>query len=194
MKLFFHFLLLASMLFLVACTTNSFSAPFEQNGSNSRPTSITGSDSSTNSVRLPSSNTPTEPLSSQDEAVQPTQADETITIQLAELIDKQGSVTVVVEALDLVAEQETINFEVSLDTHSVDLSMDLASLARLTTDTGQNVQAIAWDAQRGGHHVSGILKFPAIIDGKPVLDGSSRLTLTISNVDAPERVFAWDLK
>ncbi len=45
----------------------------------------------------------------------------------------------------------------------------------------------------GGHHVSGTLSFPASVEGKPVLDGATKLTLTIKSVDAPERVFIWDL-
>ena len=85
-------------------------------------------------------------------------------------------------------------FEVSLNTHSVDLSMDLAALATLAADTGLTVQADAWDAPRGGHHVSGTLSFPSSVDGKEILDGAAKLTLTIKDVDVPERTFAWDLR
>jgi hypothetical protein len=72
--------------------------------------------------------------------------------------------------------------------------MDLATLATLTTDTGVSVQATKWDATPGGHHVSGKLIFPATSDGKSILDGVTKLTLTIVNVDAASRVFEWDLK
>lgn len=81
-----------------------------------------------------------------------------------------------------------------MDTHSVDLSMDLATLSTLTTDTGFTVQAALWDAPRGGHHVRGKLVFPAVQDGKPILEGAGKLTLTITNVDAPSRIFEWDLE
>jgi hypothetical protein len=81
-----------------------------------------------------------------------------------------------------------------MDTHSIDLSMDLAALATLTTDNGQSVQATVWDAPLGGHHVSGTLSFPASVEGKAILDGASRPTLIIKDVDASERVFTWDLK
>ena len=71
--------------------------------------------------------------------------------------------------------------------------MDLAALATLATDRGKTVQASQWDAPSGGHHVSGKLIFPATVDGQPLLEGAQKLTLTIKNLDAPERVFSWDL-
>jgi len=125
---------------------------------------------------------------------QPPQAAAPTAQQLPELIDSQGAVTVIVKPLDLADQDQQLKFEVALETHSVDLSMDLAALATLTTDTGLTVQAILWDAPRGGHHVSGTLSFPSSVEGKGILDGASKLTLLIKGVDAPERAFAWDLK
>jgi hypothetical protein len=108
--------------------------------------------------------------------------------------DSQGAVTVEVKPENLSNPGETIVFEISMSTHSIDLSMDMATLATLTTDDGRTVQASLWDAPRGGHHVEGKLSFPASVDGKPILDGATKLTLTIKDVDAPERLFAWDLR
>jgi hypothetical protein len=56
------------------------------------------------------------------------------------------------------------------------------------------VESTLWDAPLGGHHVEGKLIFPATKDGKPILEGATKLTLTIINVDAPTRIFEWDLK
>lgn len=108
--------------------------------------------------------------------------------------DPQGAVTVEVTPLNLDNPSEQLEFDVVMDTHSVDLNMDLATLATLTTDTGITVQATLWDAPRGGHHVTGKLIFPATNDGMAILDGASKLTLTIVNVDAPSRAFEWDLR
>ena len=110
--------------------------------------------------------------------------------------DGQGMVTVEVTPLNLsnAADSVTLDFDVAMNTHSVDLSMDLAQLATLTTDAGVTVQATKWEATPGGHHVSGKLIFPATKDGKGVVEGASKLTLTIVNVDAPSRVFEWQLK
>jgi hypothetical protein len=109
-------------------------------------------------------------------------------------IDEQGAVVVEVSPLNLGTPADTLDFSVTMNTHSVDLSMDLATLSTLITDTGVSVQATLWDAPRGGHHVEGRLIFPATKDGKSVLEGATKLTLTVRNVDAPSRVFEWELK
>ena len=107
--------------------------------------------------------------------------------------DQQGAVVVEVTPLNLDQPGQTLDFQVSLNTHSVDLSMDLATLATLATDTGLQVEAISWDGPRGGHHVSGTLSFPATADGKPLLEGTSQLTLTISSVDTEARILTWSI-
>jgi hypothetical protein len=108
--------------------------------------------------------------------------------------DQQGSVSLEVTPLNLSAPADQLEFDVAMSTHSVELSMDLATRSTLTTDTGITVQATLWDAPRGGHHVEGKLIFPSTQDGKSILDGAGKLTLTITDVDAPSRVFEWDLK
>ena len=62
--------------------------------------------------------------------------------------DTQGAVTVNVTPLNLDKPSDQLEFDVALETHSVDLSMDLATLATLTTNTGITVQATKWDAPR----------------------------------------------
>lgn len=106
--------------------------------------------------------------------------------------DSQGAVWVTVTPLNLNNPGDALVFDVALNTHSVDLSMDLATLSTLTTDTGLSVQAITWDAPRGGHHVQGRLYFPVSVNGTPLLDGARKVTLVVTNVDAPERVFVWE--
>jgi hypothetical protein len=108
--------------------------------------------------------------------------------------DEQGAVVFTVTPLNLDAPADPLEFDVAMNTHSVDLSMDLATLSTLSTDTGLTVQATKWDATPGGHHVSGKLIFPGSADGKSILEGTSKLTLTIVNVDAASRVFEWELK
>lgn len=108
-------------------------------------------------------------------------------------VDEQGFIEVAVTPLNLNAPDETLNFSVGLNTHSVDLSIDLAPLATLEADNGLGVQAILWDAPRGGHHVSGVLSFPSVYEDASLLEGASHLTLKIRDVDAPERSFTWNL-
>ena len=105
--------------------------------------------------------------------------------------DAQGAITVVIVPLDLDQPGETIDFDVSMDTHSVDLSMDLTTLATLSTDTGLSVNGLLWTGGRGGHHVQGTLSFPSSENNLDLLDGASELTLVIRDLDAPERIFSW---
>jgi hypothetical protein len=80
-----------------------------------------------------------------------------------------------------------------MDTHSVDLSMDLAELSTLQTDLGVSVAALDWTGG-SGHHVVGVLRFPAASStGPAVLEGAGLLILTIREVDAPSRVFQWEV-
>ncbi len=108
-------------------------------------------------------------------------------------LDNQGAVSVEIRPLNLNNPGATLDFAVALNTHSVDLSMDLSQMAVLTTDTGAQVQATRWDAPRGGHHVRGTLHFPAAVDGLPVIQPDThRITITIQNLDVPERTFVWE--
>lgn len=109
-------------------------------------------------------------------------------------MDEQGAIVFEITPLNLGTPADTLEFEVAMNTHSVDLSMDLAALSTLSTNTGLTIQAVKWDATPGGHHVSGTLIFPAAQDGKSILEGAGKLALTIVDVDAASRVFEWDLK
>ena len=109
-------------------------------------------------------------------------------------IDEQGAIVFEITPLNLGSPTDTFQFDVKMNTHSIDLSMDLATLATLNTDTGVSVGSTLWDAPRGGHHVEGKLIFPATQAGRPLLESATKLTLTIINVDAPTRIFEWALK
>lgn len=109
------------------------------------------------------------------------------------MVDEQGNVSVEVTPINLNQADTSLDFEVVMNTHSVDLGMDLASLATLEVDNGRSVSATLWDATPGGHHVSGTLSFPVTADEALLLDNATRLTMTIRDVDAPERVFTWDV-
>jgi hypothetical protein len=110
------------------------------------------------------------------------------------LTDTQEAVEVAVSQINLNGPGETLDFSISMSTHSVNLDMDLVKNAFLTTDSGLTILPIQWDAPAGGHHISGTLSFAPVLGDTVVLEGTTRLTLTIRNVDAPERVFTWELQ
>ena len=108
--------------------------------------------------------------------------------------DSQGSVEFVVTPLNLSQPGATLDFDVSMNTHSVNLAWDLAAQSELTTDTGREVKGQKWPVS-GGHHVDGTLTFPSqTTDGTPLLAGAKKLTLTIQDAGAPERIFEWDFQ
>ena len=108
--------------------------------------------------------------------------------------DNQGAIIFEVTPPNFTSSADALVFDIVLTTHSIELSMDLATVATLTTDTGVSVPATLWDAPRGGHHVEGKLIFPAIVDGNRLVEDAGKITLTIVGVDAPSRVFEWEPK
>lgn len=81
----------------------------------------------------------------------------------------------------------TLDFEIVLDTHSVELDDDLITIATLSNTTGEKVQPAKWDGPAGGgHHREGTLSFPQLKNRGQVL------TLTLRGIaDIPERTFIW---
>lgn len=80
-----------------------------------------------------------------------------------------------------------VNFEITLETHSVDLSEDLVQVSTLTDAEGNEYRPVSWEGSpTGGHHREGILRFPASTTGSgPVI-----LKMMVGGV---ERVFRWQL-
>ncbi len=98
-----------------------------------------------------------------------------------------GAVTFVVTPRNLDASSGTLDFYVSMNTHSVDLGFDLAKMSVLKTDTGAEIAPSAYQGG-SGHHVRGLLSFPAA----PAA-GARTLTLVISNAaGVAERTFTWE--
>lgn len=110
--------------------------------------------------------------------------------QLAAQKNTAGGVTIAVTPAKLVAGAKTWDFSIVLDTHTQDLSDDLAGSAVLVDDRGNEFKALAWDgAAPGGHHRSGVLKFNAI-EPRP-----QALELRISRPgEAKPRTFRWRLE
>lgn len=82
-----------------------------------------------------------------------------------------------------------VKFEISMNTHSVDLSQDLLAVSTLTDDRGREYRPAGWDGSPpGGHHRSGVLVFSELAEG------ATSITLVIRDVaDVPQRVFNWQL-
>jgi hypothetical protein len=105
----------------------------------------------------------------------------------AQTSDK-NSVRVDVKPIQLAAGQKVI-FQVSLNTHSVDLAYDMEKACILQDNDGKVYQVSTWKGSSpGGHHRRGTLEFPEL-EGKP-----RSIKLIMKGVaDVPERSFEWNL-
>jgi F420-0:gamma-glutamyl ligase len=110
--------------------------------------------------------------------------------QLAPQKSSQGGVSVAVTPMELAADAELWSFKVVLDTHSQDLSDDLAASAVLLDGQGRESRPIAWEgAAPGGHHREGVLKFNTF---RPTPE---TVELRIARPGEPSaRAFRWQLK
>ncbi len=101
-----------------------------------------------------------------------------------------GEVTVVV---DWAGPSAGTVFDVTLDTHSVDLDpLDLAD-AVLRNDRGETLKPRPWAAPKGGHHRQGTLAFEG--DADRFLADARWVELVVKGVgELPERSLRWELR
>ncbi len=104
--------------------------------------------------------------------------------------NSEGGVTVGVTPLNLSPDSAAWDFEISLSTHSIDLSQDLMVVSELIANNGKIYKPYLWEGDPpGGHHRSGILKF------KPITPQSESIQIRITDIgDIPVREFKWSIK
>ena len=104
-------------------------------------------------------------------------------------IHSGGGVTAKVTYLNPEGTEDT-RFEISLDTHSVNLdNYDLKALSLLRDDAGKVYQPNRIENKGSGHHRQLVLVFPK------ATQGSKRLELLIKDIaGVKERSFVWDLQ
>lgn len=100
--------------------------------------------------------------------------------------DDQGGLSIEIEPIDFSFDQP-IQFRVSLNTHQGDLDFDLTKKTTLVDNQNNQYLPLQWIGKQGGHHLSGILVFPA-------MQKTKTLKLIISDVyNIKEREFLWNL-
>lgn len=99
-----------------------------------------------------------------------------------------GSVSVAVTPTSLKAGAPG-EFEIAMNTHSVDLSTDLLKVVVLRDDAGKEYAPTKWDGPvGGGHHRSGKIVFPALAANV------KSVTLIVKDIaGVPERDYKWDV-
>lgn len=113
------------------------------------------------------------------------------TSQRSPAFDTQSSDAgrVVVDVTPLTLSGDAWEFDVALNTHSVNLGFDMTEVSALRCDQGQEYTPTAWDgSDPGGHHRSGVLKFAALDHT------TSFVEIVIRDVAGePERVLHWEV-
>ena len=104
---------------------------------------------------------------------------------LEEKINDEGGVEVSVRLLDVKSNEWA--FQITLNTHSGDLTDDMASVSTLEDKNGKTYPPLAWEGDPpGGHHRQGTLRFT------PMSPKPDPLVLVIRGVGGvDERQFTW---
>lgn len=102
--------------------------------------------------------------------------------------DAEGSVTVAVTPAGGTA--GALIFDVSMDTHSVELDYDMTKIATLRDDQGRTYAVKEWNGAAGGHHREGSITFELPTGAAP-----KWLELSLTGVSGvPSRLFKWEVK
>ena len=102
-------------------------------------------------------------------------------LSLQTLISNQNDVEFQVTTLS------ASEFQIEINTHSVNLDFDLVQISTLYDDIGNEYEPLNWDgSEPGGHHRSGILKFPTI--------NNNAKSIKLVVIDSVRREFNWNLK
>jgi hypothetical protein len=109
-----------------------------------------------------------------------------IPVLLGQQTNSDSGVTITVTPIV----QSDLSFEISLDTHSVNISEDLTKVAVLMDENGSEHKPTEWLGDPpGGHHRNGTLRFGEIV---PQPQSFALLIRQIGGVD--ERKFEWPVK
>lgn len=82
---------------------------------------------------------------------------------------------------------QPVQFSLSLDTHSVDLSYDYTKIISAQDDQGNVYKALNWSGENSGHHLNGVLEF------EPLSKEAQSIKLNVSGIDNQDTIFEWEL-
>lgn len=104
--------------------------------------------------------------------------------------NNEGNVEIVITPKNLSSTASSWDFEVEINTHSVELGYDMASISALYDEIGNEYRPISWEgAEPGGHHRSGVLRF------NPISPRPKSITLMLRTIGGiAGRRFFWPLE
>lgn len=123
-----------------------------------------------------------------EDASAPAAGQRAISLPAETRTDAEGSVTVAVTPAGGTA--DTLIFDVSMNTHSVELEYDMTKIATLRDDQDRTYAVKDWNGAAGGHHREGSLTFEV-----PAGPAPKWLELNLAGISGvPSRLFKWDVK
>ena len=104
--------------------------------------------------------------------------------------NEEGPVKVKITPTDVSLTSSIWNFNIILDTHSVELDYDLTKVVSLFDEQGKEYKPVSWEGPGpGGHHREGSLTF------KSVAPAPKALELRLLNIgDVAVRSFIWQIQ
>lgn len=109
------------------------------------------------------------------------------TTVLPPIENDEGNVKIVVSPLTLKSGFPA-SFDITFETHSVDLAFDVVDVVTLTDSNGKTYTPSWEGSPPGGHHRNGTLRFT------PELIKATTVTLTINDIAGiPTRIFTWGI-
>lgn len=112
--------------------------------------------------------------------------DQTQKNSLSSQIKSMGAVEVEITPTKLKSGQDMV-FELSLNTHSVDLDYNYTQILTVEDNEGNTYKATNWSGGNSGHHLSGQIEF------EPLSKDTQSIKLNVSRIDDQKEVFEWDL-
>ena len=97
-----------------------------------------------------------------------------------------GAVEVAIKPISVLPGEDVV-FEVSMNTHSLELHYDYAQITTLTDDRGNSYKPTKWTGGNSGHHLKGELVFDALPQNP------RELTITLEGIDNKSETFIWQL-
>ncbi len=182
--LFISSLLVFAAVLLAACGgANAAPAPNANSSQNSN--AVTSNTTGGTNSSAPASNAR---QSAEQPAEQPAAPNSNSTAGLQPQTVEGGSVSIQVTPIAFKM-GAPLEFDIAMNTHSVDLADDMLKAVVLRDDSGMEYAPTAWDGPAGGgHHREGKIKFA------PLTMNTKSLTLVVKNIaGVPERVYKWDV-
>ena len=109
-------------------------------------------------------------------------------IILGPQVNDEGGVSIEVTPIDF-SLSKPVQLKITFNTHQGNLDFDLTKISYLLDDKNNKYIPVSWEGGSGGHHLSGVLVFPAINKD------AKTMKFVIENVyNAEKREFFWEIE